>query len=938
ARCWVRPSALVKHLVLLAATGASVGCVNQPMTHNAASDLRYQVAEFTRGSPDERFFDVEGDQLRYLVGNKLAPDCAATDFQDSNSLSAFLRCVAPDLPMPYREQVAHASDNPMSYRVATRRLNRTHSIRIQSQINGFPVLGSVLKLYLDKQGQLTSVVGGLSSPDVFKNLATPRERSALIARVSRLVDGEIELLERYYDAERGSLVSRFADSRHDSRVYFFDEKLDLLFEVFDEEYPNHALVDKTVIKSNYTNRLQPRTSESAGTVAFSATADGSDCVIELDHGASHAAGEPLITTWDPVTNTYSDVISGTASCSQDELILIAPPDDDFLNVYFWKHDLAVFANSSLGSYSSFVDWKDPKPLRVAIVPSGNSQCGNGGCAVPSKKRNTVQLARDRGQTQNLYTMAHEYGHVVHLMYDYHDTPSNPFGLAIAEGFADHNAHRYNLYRFLENDARAFDTVNALRFGASETSGHGPDTQFGILSDASTVYSVDSGPCANARQQPYNCGRVIVETYRDLAWNKCRTPYKNSLGDLCQVGDDIISFPQTDTSSGVVISDSIATSIELPEQENLLNPPFQPTVPPPRQAVQFANQAYTYAITELERHWGINEFMLLVNHYYFQLAWDGKISLDDHGRVMTVLNHHCVGFGNGCTRERILPATSLPILRSIRSNFSDGCSETLCQELLLAQEMTASANTEFETYSELPTDGIYVMRYAALDSATDALSFTLNIPQAGKYRLQASVRHQNPGGLLTDYTSPSGGTEAVADRNGVTTLAFSNTAAWSFASSSDSDFAWRAGPAISLTEGPQSLRLRSTGAVDIEALHVRPIIDQDGDGWPDAEDNCEMIPNAAQEDMDGDQVGDTCDQDVDGDKAECVMPDRLTGYQCNVGLIDNCPLVPNPKPSADEPQPDFDGDGIGDACDIDANGDGVVDIDTTLPQLEVAPGD
>ena len=81
-------------------------------------------------------------------------------------------------------------------------------------------------------------------------------------------------------------------------------------------------------------------------------------------------------------------------------------------------------------------------------------------------------------------------------------------------------------------------------------------------------------------------------------------------------------------------------------------------------------------------------------------------------------------------------------------------------------------------------------------------------------------------------------------------------------------------------------------------------DSDGDGIPDATDNCPTVPNPDQKDTDGDGIGDACDPDDDND----TVPDTT----------DNCPLVANPD------QKDTDGDGVGDACDPDDDNDGVVD--------------
>lgn len=70
-------------------------------------------------------------------------------------------------------------------------------------------------------------------------------------------------------------------------------------------------------------------------------------------------------------------------------------------------------------------------------------------------------------------------------------------------------------------------------------------------------------------------------------------------------------------------------------------------------------------------------------------------------------------------------------------------------------------------------------------------------------------------------------------------------------------------------------------------------DTDGDGIPDARDNCPSVPNADQLDANHDGIGDAC-QDFDNDGV--------------INSKDNCPNQYNPD------QQDTDGDGIGDACD------------------------
>ncbi len=134
------------------------------------------------------------------------------------------------------------------------------------------------------------------------------------------------------------------------------------------------------------------------------------------------------------------------------------------------------------------------------------------------------------------------------------------------------------------------------------------------------------------------------------------------------------------------------------------------------------------------------------------------------------------------------------------------------------------------------------------------------------------------------------------------------------------------PALGLLQGCKSDEGDKT---IVEILTAGP--DQDDDGIPDGKDNCRLVANNDQTDSDNDGVGDACEADFDGDgilddgagDTKQVFTACPDGVKTNCD--DNCPAAFNPE------QKNTVGGALGDACE-DSDNDTVVDGSDNCPTV------
>ncbi|MBI2375361.1 MAG: hypothetical protein HYV07_15305 [Deltaproteobacteria bacterium] len=730
-----------------------------------------------------------GRRLFKMSGANLAPGCLADATSGPSAidlLACFLDLAAEVLTVDGEDVRGSAWE---VRRTSPQGNDGFWSVSVQQKHDGFDVRRAGLALSI-RNGKLVGVSGRREAPSKLRWRETPRSETQVVSALEAASEHEVTLVAREFDTVRGSVVVTYFDNTNPVLLHLMDEStneelktwsreegLDYVTRPTDVWQPtstNDWVTDTAVVE----NVALPvgRMSELESLLLLCPIGT---CAFIRDAGTDLEDGEP----W-TVGDDAPPVECHSCTSSNQRMFLgdMSPPSSEALttNAHFWVHDLAAFANHWRAAYDDWTPWTNADNVEVELPLENPCEEPGIACARDWPPYNDYELILPQAEfaqgdvaPQQLWIIAHEYGHVLHYLYDWHGSEFT--GNSVDEGFADHNVLRYGMFRWREQASRSFDVITALTrdssipgqfsYRAFELYSNGEARPFVSSDPDRSVFSTAATTACGAEADYVACGSLLPMIYWELAWNELIASYDGS-------------------TAGESILDQSAYQAQ-PER--------------------LANVAFTYAVAQLgsgPSDAGLDDFFWWVHDRYAAFEEDGWINYFEFDRVTKLLASHCLGWnGSECSTWHRTAWHRLPQARTTKSTFATTSGSTNPEHFVLARDMTRLGDPPV-----YPFNGPDPAEYIRLHDGDDQLTLILEFPQSGQYKFHGAVQ---AGSVAGDSLWVQ--IDNQAQQAWIVESAYIGS--WFFSHN---------GPVFTVSAGSHTIKLRYREPINLEAILVRKL--------------------------------------------------------------------------------------------------------------------
>jgi hypothetical protein len=228
-------------------------------------------------------------------------------------------------------------------------------VRLHQVYGSLPVKGSEAVVVL-RDGILFSFMGHSFLPSQVPTPGPLRDPSVVEVAAEVATGLPLQAVDRFFDPHRGAVISVFAVEGGNIRIEW-DEAVDVEVRRW-RNVSSLSLVPKSTTVQKYALEFAPNGIQTVTVNVDHRPLTGSNDNFCLDHGSDLQDGEPKLCRVNSDSDNCTAPHCKPHPDGSSSVYLGFPTTDDgtIMNLYFWMHDLSVFANHWWTLYDAAWPW------------------------------------------------------------------------------------------------------------------------------------------------------------------------------------------------------------------------------------------------------------------------------------------------------------------------------------------------------------------------------------------------------------------------------------------------------------------------------------------------------------------------------------------------------------------------------------------------------